>query len=288
MVLETLQTELRITGRILIETLGGLRRSGWMNLVIVVTMASILSIFGTLFAFVTEVDLFTKNIGAGLVISVYTKDSADLDTVTASIKEMPNVQMVEVVPREKAWDEMKQVYQVPEIQNPLPDTLHVQMTSQDLIPPMVSKLEALEGVEKVNYSQSILTKLEQVAKVTSVVGLVVSLFLGTLTLFIISNTIHLLIEARSREIEILRMMGIGNWYIRLPFLFQGATYGLVGAMIAYIPLTVAVYYINELFTYFQFSTSGFSQGFVFMIMLLMGILVGAAGAAFSVHRYLKI
>lgn len=287
-ILDTVTTDFRILGRILLETLGGIRRTGWMNLVILITMASILSIFGTLFAFVMEVDMFTKSLGGGVKISVYTDPTADLDAVTSTISHMQNVEKVEVVPRQDAWSKMRQEYEVPDIQNPLPDTIHVKMTSQEFIEPAVAKLEDLPGVEKVNYPQQVLKKLEKVAKATSFVGLIITVFLGTLTMFIISNTIHLLIEARSREIEILRMMGIGDWYIRLPFLFQGAAYGLLGAMIAFVPLSVAEFYIDELFQTFQFSSSGYSEGYVLVILTLMGILVGGGGAALSVRKYLKI
>lgn len=112
--------------------------------------------------------------------------------------------------------------------------------------------------------------------------------MGTLTFFIISNTIHLLIQARGREIEIMRMMGVGNWYIRLPFLIQGALYGLGGAFIAYIPLSIVEHYLSQFFSYFQFSSSNYSLSVVFLIMLLMGIIVGGGGAATSTHKYLKI
>jgi cell division transport system permease protein len=288
LVMDGIATETRILGRILQETLGGIRRTGWMNLVIVITMASILSIFGTFSAFVLETQLFVENIGSALKISVYASDKADLDTLRQQIQQMENVRNIEVIPKEKAWEEMRANYQVPDIQNPLPNTLHVQMTDQRHIEPMVQQLRQVQGVEDINYAKSVLEKLANVSKITSAVGITISLFLGVLTLFIISNTIHLLIQARSREIEIMRMMGVGNWYIRLPFLFQGAGYGLLGAFIAYIPLSIAEHYINLMFQYFQFSTSNYSQGIVFLVLLLMGIFVGAGGSAVAVHRYLKI
>lgn len=287
-VMDNLATELRITGRILQETVGGIRRTGWMNLIIVITMASILSIFGTLFAFVLETQLFVENIGSALKISVYASEDANLTDLRREILAMPNVKSIQLVTKEQAWEDMKQHYQVPDIKNPLPDTLHVQMADKKAIPPTVETLKGLKGVDDVNYAKSVLDRLESVSRITSLVGLVVSIFLGVLTFFIISNTIHLLIQARSREIEILRMMGVGNWYIRLPFLFQGAIYGLLGAFIAYIPLSIAEHYINVIFNYFQFSTSNYSLGVVFIVLILMGVFVGAGGAATAVHKYLKI
>lgn len=286
-VMDSVATELRILGRILQETMGGLRRTGWMNVVIIVTMASILSIFGTLFAFVLETQLFVENIGSALKISVYAKTDADVNVLQSQIEGIAHVKSVDVVTKNEAWQQMKQNYQVPDIQNPLPDTLHVQMDEKRFIEPTVEQLRRMDGVEEINYAKSVLEKLNDAAKITSLVGTAVSIFLGVLTLFIISNTIHLLIQARSREIEILRMMGVGNWYIRLPFLFQGAFYGFIGAFIAYVPLNIAEHYINLLFQYFQFSTSSYSTGVVSLLLLMMGIVVGAGGAAMSVHRYLK-
>ncbi len=286
--MDNVATEIRITGRILQETLGGMLRTGWMNLIIVITMASILSIFGTLSVFVLETQLFVENIGSALKISVYAKDNINITDLQARIIALPTVKGVELISKEDAWADMKKHYQVPDIQNPLPNTFHVQVKDQEQIKPTVERLKTLEGVEEVTFAKSVLEKLQSISRLTSFIGLAVSIFLGTLTFFIISNTIHLLIEARSREIEIMRMMGVGNWYIRLPFLLQGATYGLTGAVIALAPLLTVEHYIGQLFSYFQFSTSNYSLSVVFLVLMMMGIIVGAGGAATSTHKYLKI
>lgn len=286
--MDNMATEIRITGRVLQETWGGLSRTGWMNLIIVITMASILSIFGTLSVFVLETQLFVENIGSALKISVYAKDSANVGDLQAEITQLPTVKDVELITKEDAWTDMKKNYQVPDIQNPLPNTFHVQVKDQEQIKPTVEKLKTLTGVEEVTFAKTVLEKLQGVSRITSVVGLVVSIFLGTLTFFIISNTIHLLIEARGREIEIMRMMGVGNWYIRLPFLLQGAFYGFVGALIALFPLGAVQGYIGQLFQYFQFSTSNYSFSVVTLVLFLMGIIVGSGGAATSTRKYLRI
>ncbi len=286
--MDNMATEIRISGRILQETWGGMIRTGWMNLIIVVTMASILSIFGTLSVFVLETQLFVENIGSALKISVYAKDNTDVGNLQAEISNLPTVKNVELITKEDAWTAMKKHYQVPDIQNPLPNTYHVQVKDQEQIKPTVEKLKTLNGVEEVTFAKSVLEKLQGISRITSAIGLVISIFLGTLTFFIISNTIHLLIEARGREIEIMRMMGVGNWYIRLPFLLQGAAYGLAGALIAFFPLWGAEHYIAQLFNYFQFSTSNYSLNVVFLVLILMGVIVGSGGAATSTHKYLKI
>ncbi|MBK8189925.1 MAG: ABC transporter permease [Vampirovibrionales bacterium] len=288
LVMDSIATELRIAGRIVHETVGGIRRSGWMNVVITITMAAILGIFGTIFAFLIETQLFFQNIGAGFEISVYLADNARLDDVKPKIMSVGHVKSLEIIPKERAWTDMRKNLNAPDIDNPLPDTIHVRMDGKEYIPGAVEKIQRISGVQEVNYSRAFLKKLEDISNVVSGVGFLLSLFLGGMTMLVISNTIHLLIEARAREIEILRMMGVGNWYIRLPFLFQGAMYGLLGAIIAYLPLSAAIHYLQMLFESFDFSSSGFSLSFVFTVLALMGVLVGAGGAANSVHKYLKI
>lgn len=285
---ESLATELRIFGRILQETVKGFKRSGWMNAVIVITMASILSIFSTIMASVLETQLFMQNIGSTLKLSVYLDDEHTLDDINARILRLPHVRDTETITKEDAWVDVKKIYEIPDIENPLPNTIHVSVAEQRYLERVYQHLKLMPGVIKVNYPQRVLRNLQNVAQLSSVVGLFICLFLGMLTMFIISNTIHLLIQARGREIEILRMMGVGNWYIRLPFLFQGAVYGLVGALIAYFPLALTEYYINQLFQYFQFSTSNYSMGIVLVTMVLMGLLFGSGGALFSVRKYLHI
>jgi cell division transport system permease protein len=286
---ETIATEIRILVRIFQETLGGFRRTGWMNLVIIITMSSILSIFGVLFAFVLESGSLVDNLGSGLKLSVYLKEDASLNETVNQIKRLGKVKQMELIPKEQAWRDMRKVFEgeIPELENPLPDTIHVQMQDPNDLEPMVKRIKTLKGVESVNYAKAVLLKLQQIAKYTSWVSLVALVFLGTLTMFIISNTIHLLIEARGREIEILRMMGVTNSYIRLPFLMQGAIYGLIGALVAYIPLLLAENGLNQLFQFFQFSTSG-NLTFVFVLMMLIGVTVGAGGAFTSMRKYLKV
>ncbi|MEM0951907.1 MAG: permease-like cell division protein FtsX [Cyanobacteria bacterium P01_H01_bin.74] len=285
---DNLATEMRISWRVVQETIGGMQRTGWMNLIIVITMASILTIFGTLSVFLLETQLFVENIGSVLKISVYLKDNADIARTERSIRALPDIKQIEVVSKEKAWREMKKEYKVPNIKNPLPNTLHVQVGNKAGIEAIAKKIKSLSSVEAVSYAKSVLKKLHSISQLTSMIGLIISLFLGTLTFFIISNTIHLVIEARGREIEIMRMMGVGNWYVRLPFVLQGSAYGLAGSIISLVPLILVESFISKLFQYFQFSVSQYSLSVVFMILILMGILVGAGAATMATHRYLKI
>ncbi len=287
-VMGSLTTELRITGRIFRETGLGLRRTGWMNFFIVLTMASILSIFGVLMAVIIQMGGLVRTIGSELEISAYVQDGVNARAIRDQLAELPHVKKITLISKEKAWADLQKDYPLPEIENPLPDTVHLQMTHEKYIPETVEKIRGNQNIAAVQYPKKVLDKIRNITRGTSFVGIVVSFFLGTLTLFIISNTIHLLIQGKSREIEILRMMGVGNWYIRLPFLLQGAVYGLTGALVANIPLSIAVYYITQFFNYLGFQSTLMTVDYVLMMLILMGILVGAGGAAVAVRKYLQV
>src|SRR4051812_9215326 len=105
----SLTTEMRITGRILRETLLGFKRTGWMNnLLIIITMLSILSIFGVVLAIFFEMRVLVKTVGSELEISAYLKDGTNaLQIVDRMKKELPHVKTITIISKEKAWDDMR-------------------------------------------------------------------------------------------------------------------------------------------------------------------------------------
>lgn len=287
-IMGSLTTELRIAGRLIRETVMGLKRTGWMNMVIIVTMASILSIFGVVTALIMEMGVLIHNVGSELEISAYVKDGVSAKAVQEQVLDLPNVKKVTLIPRQKAWADMQKEYPLPDIENPLPDTLHVQMTKETFIPETVKVLRENKNIVAVQYAKKVLDKIRGITQGATAVGVIVSLFLGSLTLFIISNTVHLLIQGKSREIEILRMMGVGNAYIQLPFLVQGGLYGFVGAIVSYVPLSVAVFYLSQFFSYLGFATNEVVSQSVFLLLLILGVLVGSGGAFMAVRKYMHV
>ena len=286
--IQTLETDGRIFGRIMAETQGGFLRTGWMNLVIVVTMAAILSLFGLLFSGLMEANQLISSLGSSVRISVYLDSDTNLSDVVPGVRHMANVKSVQVITKEQAWKSMSQTYDLPDLGNPLPDAMHVEVDNPDMIEAVSKDIQKLAGIEAVNYPRKQLIRLQQLARLLSWVGLLFLGFLGTMTMFIISNTIHLLIQARGREIEILRMMGVGNWYIRLPFLFQGGMYGLSGAVVGSVPVILAWLYMRQSITFLDWQAHNGSEMLAVGVMLALGLVVGAGGAIFAVRRYLHI
>jgi len=281
-------TELRIIFRLIKETFKGVRRTGLMNIVIIGTMAAILSIFGCLFRTSLGIASFVQELGSTLEASVYLQSYANPQRVANDILQVGYVKSIKIIPKEQAWHDLKNQMDVPDIRNPLPDTIHVKVINQRYIDQVVNRIKGINGVEGVQYAKQLARKIQSLSDITNIATVIVLIFLGGLTLFIISNTIHLVIQARKREIEIMRLMGVSNWYIKSPYILQGAFYGLTGALISLFPLHILHGYLSKLFDFFHVPVPVTNTNIVILSLLIMGILVGSAGSMISVRKYLKV
>ena len=285
---KNLITDLRIMMRIIAEMVKLLTQSGWMNLVVITTMAAILSIFGALFRTSLSVSSFIDQIGTDLEISVYVKNSANTKDAIYRIKQLPEVSRVSLTTKEKAWSEMKKQMNVPDIANPLPDTLHVKVKKQEYTEPVIVKIKKFDEVEDVRFMKDLADKIKVASDIGKAITLFVLFILGGVTMFVISNTINLAIQSKKTEIEIMRLMGVYNWYIRAPFIMQGGLYGFAGAILALVPLKIVQGELNKMATYLGLVNGEGGMYLVMFSIFVLGVIVGAGGSLISVRKYLKI
>lgn len=283
-----IDADIRIIKRIIAETFKGIQRTRWMNLVIITTMAAILSIFGCLFRTSLAISEFVGNLGTSLEVSVYLKPGYSIEKAKNQIIKIGNIKEIKVIQKEQAWENLKKEMDVPDIKNPLPDTLRIKVKNQAGIEYVIQKVKNMPSVESIQYARDIVEKIIKIGNVTNIATIVVLLVLGGLTLSIINNTIHLVIQSRSEEIEIMRMMGVGNWYIRAPYLLQGAFYGFCGAIISIIPLRVLENYLISMAQFFNVGEPPVFSNLVVSVLMIMGIFVGSLGSLISVRKYLRI
>jgi len=283
-----LNADIRIIKRVISETFKGIQRTRWMNLIIITTMAAILSIFGCLFRTSLAISGFVEHLGDSLEVSVYIKQGYSAEKTKTEITKIGNIKEIKVIPREQAWENLKKEMDVPDIRNPLPDTLRLKVKNQESIEYIIKRIKAMQSVESIQYARDIVEKIIKIGNMTNIATFVVLLVLGGLTLSIINNTIHLVIQSRSEEIEIMRMMGVGNWYIRAPYILQGAFYGFCGALISILPLRILENYIISMTQFFNMEEPLVFTNIVVVVLMTMGIFVGSLGSFISVRKYLRI
>ena len=280
--------ELRIVYRIGLETIHGIKRTGWINIAIITTMAAILTIFGSLFRTTLSITSFVQELGNVLEISVYLKESANTDSISKEIKAIEHVERVKIIPKEKSWADMQREIDVPDMENPLPDTLHVKVDKPENINDVFNKIKTFAGVEDLNYAQDIAKKMQMFNNVVHSITLIVVVLVAILTITIINNTIQLVIQSRKEEIEIMRLMGVSNWYIKIPLILQGAIYGFLGALISLFPLNAVNGGLLKVHEFFVVASPVLANNTVILVLFIIAVGFGAGGSIINIKKHLQV
>ncbi len=286
---------LRILGRIITEMVLDFQHSGWSSWLVVSILVIALTIFGGVLQLTVALNNLVSSWGSQLEISAYLKDTANPRQIADQISRMPGVRLVEIVPKQVAWEKMQKSFKVASLTNPLPNTLHVQLVSVGAVGKTAARLKLVEEVEHIRYPLQVAKNLNRLRHFLELAGVVVTAALTAATLMVIGNTIQLVVQSRDREIEILSLMGVSPWYIKGPLVLQGASYGALSALIAtgliWCGCLYFEYYVADQFVgVMAIVPSNVSYGMVptLATLLLLGLSVGAIGSAWTSGRFIKI
>lgn len=287
--------QLRIFSRVAVETFLGLKQSGWSNWLVISILAIALTIFGGILQFTMALKEVVSAWGSQLEISAYLKDDFDPRQVAREVSQLSEVKLVEIVPKDIAWAEMQSSFKVASLNNPLPNTLHIQLVSADVVETTAARLKLMNGIEHVRYPLKVARNINRFRHFLEAAGIAITVSLSAATLMVIGNTIQLVVQSRVREIEILSLMGVSPWYIKAPLVFQGAVLGASSAILAVatlwgIHLYMDAYVTGQLISYIPALPENLGYGMVptFLVLLSLGVVVGAGGSYWTSGRYIKV
>lgn len=281
-------SSVRIMYRIAMETVYGIKRTGLINIAIIAAIAAILTIFGALFRTSFSLSSYVDNLGDTFEISVYLKQKTDPVLMSSRINELEHVKKVSIKTKEEAWEEMNNNIDVSGMDNPLPDTIHVTVDDPKNILVVCDSIKKLPGIDSMNYAQEFAKKLQTITTVYNTVTVFVLIAVALLTIIIINCTIQLVIQSRKEEIEIMRLMGVSNWYIKIPLILQGAIYGFLGAIISLIPLNTVQNALVKLNDFLNVPTSDFALQIVVFCIFVIAIFFSAGGSMLSIKKHLQV
>lgn len=179
----------------------------------------------------------------------------------------------------------------------LPASLEIKTTKLTSLSELAAELEEVEGIEEIKFFKDIVDTFRYWARVISVVGgILIIVFLG-LSFAIIMATLRLMISTKGEELEIMKLVGASDKYVRDPLLFQGTVFGLISATIASVLLILLFTSINFFGSFDASSMVAILPGVkvtsvVFLVilvflLLLSGGLLGYIGSHTALKRYLK-
>ncbi len=289
--------KIRMTYRMLYETFLDIWRSGWSNLVVISILTSVLSIFGLVLQVSFGLNLIGEKLNDQLEFSVYLADSVDVKNFAVNLGKQPYIKRVEVIDKDVAWSEFRKNFVVGEdFQNPLPNTVHVQVARSDYLQSTIMFVRKMSGVIDINYAPGVLGFINKLKALLQIVGTIITVLLASVTIVITANTIQLVIHTRQSEIEVLRLMGVEDWYIKGPLVLQGIFYAFLAATLAIIPLYALQTFLwetaqNLIGNVLPTGLSGnYSSNIyrIYYILLIFGIVVSGTGCFWSTKKYLKI
>jgi cell division transport system permease protein len=177
--------------------------------------------------------------------------------------------------------------------NPLPDSYEITPKHAEEVKQVSAAIrgQKFAGVDRVKDGQQTSKRILQVARVIEVVFLVAVVVLLAASVLLIANTIRLSIFSRRREIEVMKLVGATNWFVRGPFMVEGLLCGLVGALAAVVLLLIGKEAaLPAILGHIDSSNDVKALGFTVTALILLGVglVVGALGSGLTLRRYLKV
>ncbi len=280
-------------------------KNKWFTLASVATISACLFLFGLFYSILTNFQHMVRNAERELCVSALL-DAGLSDERVAEIRGMivrrTEVSNVEYVTAEDTWIQFAEESNFGDIsiftENPLEDCAHFDIYLNDVSmqPTLVTYLESVEGIRKVNQSfltAQALTGVNAIIGYVSI-GIIVILFL--VSIFLISNTVSIGISVRKEEIQIMKYIGATDFFTRAPFVIEGIVIGLIGS---FLPL-VGVYFIyNEAMMYVAKRFPSLSQLLAFLpvetvfanlvpVCIGLGVGIGFIGSFTTVRKHLSV
>lgn len=274
-----------------------------MTVASVSSLAFMLFLIGVTVLLILNLNYLTTKVEENVEINVYLKNSnsADLKALTDTIQSFEHVSSVEFISKNeglqsfmKSLGDEGAAFQTLKEDNPLNDVLVIKTKRPQDVTAVAKKIETLDQVDKVVYAESVVDPLFTSTKLARIIGTTFIICLTFIAVHLVTNTIKLTVLARKEEIQLRKLIGASNHFIRFPFYIEGSLIGLLGASIASL-LVVTGYYFT--YTYFsKYIDIAFLKlispmpllPIFCLILLIFGHFIGIWGAVSSLRRILKI
>ena len=265
------------------------------------TMTVLIGMFllGLLIALGSWVVSWSDHVKEQLQVKVFFVEDVtgkQVNSVGAFLRADDRIKDYQFVSRTEALQRMKRRY--PELTanlptNPLPDSYEITPKHAEEVKQLSTAIRAQKfaGVERVKDGQQTSKRILQVARVIEVVFLVAVVVLLAASVLLIANTIRLSIFSRRREIEVMKLVGATNWFVRGPFMLEGLFCGLAGSILAVLFLIVGkAVALPSILPHLSGDSDVKALAFplVALILIGMGLALGAIGSGLTIRRFLRV
>lgn len=293
--------KLRTVKRHFREGLKNSWRNSWMTIASVGAVTTTLILVATFLALMMNLNHVASNLEDDVEVKVLvdlTATEEETIELGEDLAEIDNVESVVFSSRDEELQalvsSMGDIWGAYEDDNPLNDAFIVRATDPHDTIEIAEEIADFNQVERVNYGQDVVQNLFRFNQYARNIGLVLILALVFTAIFLISNTIKITIMARRKEIEIMKLVGATNWFIRWPFFVEGLLLGVLGSVLPITLLISGYYFLDqniESVNQFSFIEILPFNPFVWQLsflVLAIGACIGVWGSVMSVRKFLKV
>jgi cell division transport system permease protein len=294
-------------GFFLREAVRATRRSAAPSFAALATVLVTLLVLGVFIPIVQATNGAADSVRSRVEVDVYMKTNATAGQearVRQEILNIPHVKTVQLVSKQTAYEQQSKLdpaaYRLLG-SNPLPDTFHVipdnpanvLAVRNALTPPAAGGGAGTidPSIQSVSNKRNDTKKILEVTNLVTITAAALTVLLTIASILLIANTIRLSLYARRREVEVMKLVGATDWFIRWPFVVEGIVVGAAGAALAIGVLGIAkVALLDPLASNWTLIASPRTISFTALVIILMsaGVLVSALGSGLSLRRFLRV
>ncbi|CED93285.1 MULTISPECIES: permease-like cell division protein FtsX [Romboutsia] len=282
----------------------GVFKNKTMSFISIISVSASLIILGIITSIVLNANQFITMAEYEInEIRVSIKDNLDkssIDNIKYDLNNIKGIKSVEFKDKETMLNDMKSSwgsdsYLLEGLENPLDDCYIVTLENSQDIKAISSEISTINNIKNVEYHQDIVDNFIKISDSIKNFGSVLIIFLILICLVIISNTIKTRVYSKKEEIEVIKYVGGSDNFIRMPFIVEGFTIGIIGSTIA---LVICIYMYKYIIENIN-KTIGFISNnmmisvsniaiFLTTTLFITGITIGVVGSVISVKRHLKV
>lgn len=287
------------------ESFKNLARNGWMTFASISAVTVTLLLVGVFVVIMLNLNEFSKSLEEDVEVSVFIAldtEQIEIDNLQQTIERMSGVKSVEFSSKAEQLEQYSNslgadgdvLFELFEQDNPLYDVLVVKADDPQNTQAVANRISELDYVQEARYGDEKVDRLFSVINTSRNVGIVLIIGLLFTAMFLISNTIKITIIARSQEIEIMRLVGATNTFIRWPFFLEGLLLGFLGSLV---PILSIILGYDALYNWLSPRIQG---GFiellpvspfliqVSLLLASLGAIIGVWGSVMSIRKFLKV
>jgi len=280
-----------------------LRRNATVSTASMATVAATLFILGIFLLTVLNVNRGIVNVESKVEVKVFLKDDiteAQKAALETQIKSVDGVVKVSFETKAQALENFKKqlgeqnqsLVEGLEKDNPMPNSYIVKVNDPEAVTNVVNGITGMAGIDSIKDGREIVDKILSITNTIKWVGSVIFVILIGVSLFLIGNTIKIIVYSRRREIGIMKYIGATDWFIRWPFIIEGVLLGISGALIANILLfyayKLAYAKITSGLLMMQLVPVYYVSTYILALFIFFGAAIGAAGSILSIRKFLAV